>query len=97
MQLLTAIVHAQPIPGVDNPHNGIGLFKVILPIRSQGALTTDIPCREGVRTWLGAAVKRTYVEGVSGGMRRKKKPEWGHTYLPWTRVFMLNPNVGLTE
>ena len=44
MQLLPAIVDAQPVCGIHHPDQGVGLLKVISPVRPQRLLASDIPC-----------------------------------------------------
>ena len=44
MQLLPAVVDAQPVGGIHHPDQGVGLLKVISPVRPQRLLASDIPC-----------------------------------------------------
>lgn len=42
-QFFSAVFHTNRIAAVDHPDDGIGLFKVVPPVRSQGTLTAHIP------------------------------------------------------
>lgn len=44
LQLLPAIIDTLSIRGINHPYECVGLFEVILPVRPQGLLTSDIPC-----------------------------------------------------
>ena len=54
VQLLLAVLHAHPIPGVDDPHEGVRLLKVITPVRPERALSSDVPCGSGHQRDLSA-------------------------------------------
>lgn len=43
MELLFAVVHSHAISRVDDPDEGVGLFKVVTPVGSQGPLAADVP------------------------------------------------------
>ena len=43
VELFFTVLHAHPVTGVDDPDQRICLFKVVAPVRSQGALTADVP------------------------------------------------------
>lgn len=44
MEFLFAISGSKTVPGVDNPDNSVGLFKVVSPVRTKGTLPANIPC-----------------------------------------------------
>ena len=44
MEFLFAIFHSEAVPGIHNPDDSIGLFKVVSPVRTKRALSADIPC-----------------------------------------------------
>ncbi len=44
VQLLPAVVDAQPVGGIHYPDQGVGLLKVVAPVRPQRLLASDIPC-----------------------------------------------------
>jgi hypothetical protein len=44
VQLLPAVVDAQTVRCVDYPDQGVGLFKVVSPVRAQRLLSADVPC-----------------------------------------------------
>lgn len=43
MELFSAIIDAQPIGGVDNPYQGVRLFKVVAPVGAECLLAADVP------------------------------------------------------
>ena len=43
MKFLFAVIHSEAVSRVDNPDDSVGLFKVIPPVRTQRALSADIP------------------------------------------------------
>jgi len=44
VKLLFTILHSKAISGVDNPDDGVGLFKVVSPVRAKRALPANVPC-----------------------------------------------------
>jgi len=44
MQLVSAVVDAQPVRRINYPDESIGLFKVVSPIRPQRLLASYVPC-----------------------------------------------------
>jgi len=43
VQLLPAVVHAQPVGGVDDPDQGVRLFEVVAPVRAERLLAAHVP------------------------------------------------------
>jgi hypothetical protein len=43
VQLLLAVLDAQPVSRVDDPDEGVGFLKVVAPVGSQGLLAAHIP------------------------------------------------------
>ena len=44
MEFLFTIFHSKTVHRVDDPDESVSLFKVVSPVRSERALSTDIPC-----------------------------------------------------
>lgn len=42
-KLLSAVIDAFSVRGINNPNEGIGLLKIILPVRAEGFLSSDVP------------------------------------------------------
>ena len=73
MQLLPAIVDAQPVCGIHHPDQGVCLLKVVAPVRPQRLLASDIPCVPGQSRNLRSEGKPTNVEFVPGEQSEPQK------------------------
>lgn len=86
MQLLPAVVDAQPVCGIHHPDQGVGLLKVVAPVRPQRLLASDIPCA-GSASDSEERGKPTNVEFVPGKQsepqnRRRAGGQEGRRCLP---------------
>jgi len=44
VELFFTIFHSKTVPRVDDPDESVSLFKVVSPVRTKRALSTNIPC-----------------------------------------------------
>jgi ribosomal protein S27AE len=84
VQLLPAVVDAQPVGSVDNPDQGIRLLKVVAPVGAESFLAADVPWMCGQCGKLEIEKNAlTDVEFVPGGrsacLTRKVMAFQGHT------------------
>ena len=58
MQLLSAVVNAQPVCGIHHPDQSVCLLEVVTPVRAQRLLAADVPYLRGLVVVLGPESER---------------------------------------
>lgn len=102
VQLFSAISHSHPVAWIHHPYQRVGLFEIVAPVWTKGALTTHIPYQKPVESDTKERKNKNPLTNIQSISARVKMSLPFHdlnttfrAYLPCMNVLILNPKVGL--